>query len=49
MRILLASIAAIILAVVVVFFGVVILASESGEVVTLRTVNADGKSHATRL
>ena len=48
MRILLASIAAIILAVVV-FFGAVILASESGEVVTLRTVNADGKSHATRL
>ena len=48
MRIVLVSIGAIVLAAVV-FFGVVILASESGEVVTLRTVDGQGESHATRL
>jgi beta-lactam-binding protein with PASTA domain len=45
MRIVLVSIGAIVLAAVV-FFGVVILASESGEVVTLRTVDGQAESHA---
>jgi hypothetical protein len=34
---------------VVAFFAVVYLASESGEVVTLRTRDASGQEHATRL
>jgi hypothetical protein len=48
MRLMLRAGAVVVLALVL-FFGVIILASESGEVVTLRTRDAAGGEHATRL
>ncbi len=48
MRLLLRLVAAIVV-LVVGFFGIVYLASESGEVVTLRSKDASGQQHATRL
>ena len=39
----------VLLAGVIVFYGTVMLASESGEVVTLRTSDAEGNQQATRL
>ncbi len=43
------TVSAALLGAVVLFFGIIIAASESGEVVILTTTDAQGRSHTTRL